>query len=310
MLIDRWGRPVTDLRISVTNSCNYNCFFCHREGHYVRGEEMRPEEIGRLMRVLSKHGVKRVKLTGGEPLMRRDLEEIVSELKSSGAEEVSLVTNGYFLVERARGLREAGLDRINVSLHSLKRDVYERITGVDGLERVLKGIDEALLWGLKPIKLNFTALKGMNEGELWDIVNFGRRKGLKVQLIELLDPTSEYYFPLEDFERELDGVALRKEIRDFQNRPIFELDGVTVEIVKGSGNPLLCMGCTRLRVTAEGFFKTCISREDSLVDFISVMRNGGSDEEIFEVFKESVRLREPLHKLPGSSPKYDDVLEV
>jgi cyclic pyranopterin phosphate synthase len=309
-LIDRWGRPVTDLRISVTNSCNYNCFFCHREGHYVRGEEMRPEEIGRLMKILSKHGVKRVKLTGGEPLMRRDLEGIVSELKSSGAEEVSLVTNGYFLVERARDLREAGLDRINISLHSLKRDVYERITGVDGLERVIKGIDEALLWGLKPIKLNFTALKGINEGELWDIVEFGRRKGLKVQLIELLDQSSEYYFSLDDFERELDEIALRKEIRDFQNRPIFELDGVTVEIVKGSGNPSLCMGCTRLRVTAEGFFKTCISREDTLVDFISVMRSGGSDEEIFERFKESVRLREPLHKLPGSSPKYEDVLEV
>lgn len=314
MLIDRWGRPVTELRISVTNSCNYSCFFCHREGHRSGGDEMRPEEFGRLVRILSKHGIRRVKLTGGEPLMREDLEEVVREIGSSGVEEISLVTNGFFLKERARSLKEAGLSRVNVSLHSLRRETYARITGVDGLERVMEGIDEALRWGLSPLKLNFTVLRGINEGELWDIIGFARRKGARVQIIELLesDPSlASYHYPLEEFERELERIAMRKEIRELHNRPLFHLeDGTVVELVKGSGDPLFCMRCTRARVTHDGRFKPCIAREDNLVDFLSVMRGGGSDEEILERFKQFLRIREPYYKLPGSSPLYEDILEV
>ncbi len=314
MLIDRWGRPVTDLRISVTNSCNYSCFFCHREGHYLSGSEMLPEEFGRLVRILSKHGVRRVKLTGGEPLMRADLEDVIREIRSSGVEEVSLVTNGFFLRERARSLKEAGLDRVNVSIHSLKRDVYTRITGVDGLDRVTEGIDEALRWGLAPLKINFTVLGGINEGELWDMVEFARKRGLRVQFIELLgrDPSLKaYYYSLEEFERELERISVSKEIRELHKRPIFHLDdGTIVELVRGSGDPIFCMNCVRARVTHDGFFKPCIAREDNLVDFLSVIRRGGSDEEILERFKQFLRIREPYYKLPGSSPKYDDILEV
>lgn len=312
-MIDRWGRPVTELRISVTKSCNYSCFFCHKEGHYSSGDDMRPEEFGRLVRILSRHGVRRVKLTGGEPLMREDLEDVIREIRPH-VEEVSLVTNGFFLRERAKSLKEAGLDRVNVSIHSLRRDVYIKITGVDGLERAIEGIGEALKWGIAPVKVNFTVIRGMNEGELWDVVEFARRRGLRVQFIEMLERNpslADYHYPLGGFERELEMVSLRKEVRELHNRPIFYLDdGTIVELVKGSGDPLFCMKCTRVRVTHDGLFKSCIYREDNLVDFLTLMRNGGSDEEILEIFKQFLRVREPYYKLPGSSPKYDDILEV
>ncbi|MEM1520488.1 MAG: GTP 3',8-cyclase MoaA [Candidatus Korarchaeum sp.] len=314
MLMDRWGRPVTELRISVTKSCNYSCFFCHREGHCSGGDEMRPEEFGRLLRVLSKHGIRRVKLTGGEPLMREDLEDVIREIRSSGVDEVSLVTNGFFLRERAKSLREAGLDRVNVSIHSLRRDVYIRITGVDGLERAIEGIDEALRWGIAPVKVNFTVIRGINEGELWDVVEFARRRGLRVQFIEVLERNpslADYHYPLEEFERELERVSVRRDFRELHNRPLFYLeDGTMVELVRGGGDPLFCMRCTRARVTHDGFFKPCIYREDNLVDFLTLMRSGGSDEEILERFKQFLRVREPYHKLPGSSPKYGDVVEA
>ncbi len=314
MLLDRWGRPVNNLRISVTNSCNYNCFFCHREGHEVEGGEMTPSEIGRLVRLLVGQGIRTVKITGGEPLVRKDLEEIVREIKEAGVEEISLVTNGWFLPGRACSLREAGLDRVNISLHSLRRDVYRRITGVDGLERALEAVNSALRCGLTPVKLNVTVLRGYNEGELWDLVRFASSKGVRIQFIELLDMDPDlrkFHFSLEDFEEELGRVAVRKEVRDLHGRPIYHLEeGTTVEIVRGTGNPFFCMRCTRIRVTSDGFFKTCIRRDDNLVDFLSVMRSGGTDEEILEAFKRAVRLREPFHKLPGSRPIYEDVVEV
>ncbi len=314
MLLDRWGRPVTNLRISVTNACNYECFFCHKEGHEIEGGEMTPSEITRLVRLLVRHGIRTVKITGGEPLIRRDLEEIVRGIREAGVEEISLVTNGWFLPERACSLKEAGLDRVNISLHSLRRDVYEKITGVDGLDRALKAVDTALECGLTPVKVNVTVLKGYNDNELWDLVKYASSKRIRIQFIELLDMDPglrRYYYSLDRFEEELEKVALRKEIRELHGRPLYYLDGgAVVEIVKGTGNPFFCMRCNRIRVTSDGFFKTCIRREDNLVDFLSIMRNGGSDEELLEAFKRAVRLREPFHKPPKASPKYDDIVEL
>lgn len=314
MLVDRWGRPVTNLRISVTNACNYSCFFCHREGHEINGGEMNPEEIGRLVRLLVRKGVKTVKITGGEPLTRKDLEEIIQRIKEAGVEEISMVTNGWFLSDRACSLKEAGLDRVNISLHSLRREVYRKITGVDGLDRALKAVDSALNCGLTPVKINVTALKGYNDNELWDLVNYASSKGARIQFIELLDTDpqlSPYYYKLDSFEKDLERMAVRKEVRDLHGRPLYYLgSGTIVELVKGTGNPFFCMKCTRIRVTADGFFKTCINREDNLVNFLSILRSGGTDEELLEAFKQAIRLREPFHKLPGAKPKYDDIQEV
>jgi len=314
MFIDRWGRPVTDLRISVTNSCNYNCFFCHREGHIVSGDEMTPEEIGRLVGILSRHGIKFVKLTGGEPLVRKDMEEIISQIRRHPVEEISMVTNGWFLAERACALKEAGLDRVNISLHSLRRDTYKRITGVDGLDRALKAVDKAIECDLMPVKLNMTVLKGINEDELWSMVEFSAKKGIAVQMIELLnmDPSlAKFYYNLSSFEEELKKISLRREVRRLHGRGRYYLEnGAVVEVVRGTINPLFCMNCTRMRVTADGFFKTCIWRENNLVNFISLLRSGATDDEILEAFKTAVRLREPFYKQKGATPKYDDIIEV
>ncbi len=311
LLVDRWGRPVNSLRISITNACNYNCFFCHREGHDVNGSEMTHQEIGRLVRLLSGLGIKYVKITGGEPLIRRDVEDIIREIRDSKVEEISMVTNGWFLTERACSLKEAGLSRVNISIHSLKRDVYRRITGVDGLDRALRSVDKSIECGLTPVKIDFTVLKGYNENELWDMIDYTSNKGIKLQIIELLpiDPSLiKYYYSLKGFEEELSKRAVRKEVRDLQSRPIYHLgNGATVEIVRGTVNPYFCMKCTRLRVTADGYFKTCLRKDDDLVDFLSIMRSGGSDEDLIEAFKEAVRIREPFHKLPGLRPRYDDV---
>ncbi len=314
LLIDRWGRPVNSLRISITNACNYNCFFCHREGHDVNGNEMTPQEIGRLIRLLSSLGIRTVKITGGEPLIRKDAEDIVREIKNAGIEEVSMVTNGWFLPERACPLKEAGLSRVNISIHSLRRDVYRKITGVDGLDRALKAVDKAIECELMPVKIDFTVLKGYNEDELWNMIDYVSSKGIRLQIIELLptDPSlNKYYYSLEKFEEDLSKIAIRKEIRDLHGRPIYYLDsGATVEIVRGTINPYFCMKCTRLRVTADGYFKTCLRKDNDLVDFLSIMRSGGSDEDLIEAFKMAVRLREPFIKPLGLKPKYDDIQEV
>ncbi len=314
MLVDRWGRPVTSLRISVTNACNYNCFFCHREGHDVNGSEMTPQEIGRLVRLLSGLGIRTVKITGGEPLIREDTEAIVRMIKNSGIEEISMVTNGWFLPERACSLKEAGLSRVNISIHSLRRDIYRKITGVDGLDRALKAVDKAIECDLMPVKIDFTVLKGYNEDELWDMIDYVSSKGIKLQAIELLpmDPSLvKYYYSLKKFEEELSKIAIRKEIRELHGRPIYHLrNGAIVEVVRGTINPYFCMKCTRLRITADGYFKTCLRKNDDLVDFLRIMRSGGSDEDLIEAFKRAVRLREPFHKLPGVKPIYGDIQEA
>ena len=261
---------------------------------------MTADEIVRLVRILAPYGIRSVKLTGGEPLVRRDLETIIKGIKGAGIADVSIVTNGWFLAERACSLKKAGLDRLNMSLHSLRRKTYVRITGVDGLARALEGLREAKSCGLDPIKLNFTVMRGINDDEIWEMVDFSAKMGVKLQVIELLDmgdDLSRFHCPLDEFEEELRRIAERWEIRSLHARPIYYLpNGAVVEVVKGAGNPLFCSQCTRLRVTADGKFKTCIRREDQLVDFLSLMRSGAGDDAILEAFKRAVSLREPFFK--------------
>ncbi|MEM3268491.1 MAG: radical SAM protein, partial [Metallosphaera sp.] len=143
-MIDRYGRPLEDLRVTLTHVCNFSCFFCHMEGEGTQSVVgLSPEQIGLVAKVSVEFGVKTVKLTGGEPTLRRDLPEIIRTIKLSGVREVSLTTNGFLLSNIAGKLKEAGLDRINVSLHALSKERFKDVTGVDGLDRVIEGIKEA-----------------------------------------------------------------------------------------------------------------------------------------------------------------------
>ncbi len=304
VLIDRFGRPVTNLRISLTLDCNYRCFFCHREGQTSGTSlEMTPEEIERLVRIASHLGIRKVKLTGGEPTVRDDIVEIVRRIKPHVI-DLSMTTNGSRMKELSRPLAKAGLDRVNISLHSLKPDVYRRITGVDMLNVVLEGVEEAVRY-LRPVKLNMTVMRGLNDGEIWDMVEFAAKTGTVLQLIELEAPREleetgffrKYFYPLKPVEKELEKRATETHERRMHRRKKYLIPtdhGIAeVEVVRSMHNTVFCANCTRLRATSSGSFKTCLLRRNDTVNFLTAMRNGASDAEIVDILKRAVLMREP-----------------
>ncbi|NJE46762.1 GTP 3',8-cyclase MoaA [Thermococcus sp. GR7] len=307
VLYDRFGRPVTNLRISITRDCNYRCFFCHREGqHFNVRLELTPAEIERLVKVASNLGIKKVKLTGGEPTVRDDIIEIVRRIKPY-LRDLSMTTNGSRLKELAKPLAKAGLDRVNVSLHSLKPDVYKKITGVDMLDVVLDGIEEAVRY-LSPVKLNMTVMKGLNDSEIWDMIGFAAKTGTILQLIELEAPREmtqtsffrKYFYPLKPVEQKLEEMAVETRERRMHRRKKYfvptEYGIAEVEVVRAMHNTIFCANCTRLRVTSDGKFKTCLLRKRDLIDFATALRNNASDAELVELFRKAVLMREPYWK--------------
>ncbi len=302
MLRDAFDRAVTNVRISLTPACNFSCFYCHREGYSPRDPGlMTPGEIRRIVEVMGRFGVSAVKFTGGEPTLRPDLEEIIREVASiNSVRDLSLVTNGSLLVGRVGRLADAGLDRINVSLPSLRRERFRLITGVDALDRVLAGIREASRAGFRQVKINRVVLRGINDDEIDDLIDFARKVGAIVQLIQLEDPdpnsdlVRRYGVGLEDITSELDlqgRLIYRRE--GMHNRPVYDVGGVRVEVVGPMGNSDFCFHCTRIRITHDGRFKPCLFRDDGYVDFLSMMREGASDDVLAAAFIRAVSLRIP-----------------
>ncbi|HTT35877.1 MAG TPA: GTP 3',8-cyclase MoaA, partial [Thermoplasmata archaeon] len=242
---DRYGRPVTDLRISLTQRCNLKCVFCHMEGQPVAREELTPAQIERVVRIASGLGVDRVKLTGGEPTLRSDLVEIVERIAPL-VSEVSMTTNGLRLADLAARLKAAGLARVNVSVPSLDPAVYRELTGVDGLESTVRGIRAAIQAGLGPVKLNAVSLAdATNDPSSVDrLIGFAQDVGAWVQVIEFenvsgrVDP--EVYRSLHSELSRLTRSAAARAFRTSQNRLhgrpryTFERKGrpVTVEVVQ------------------------------------------------------------------------------
>ncbi len=302
LLIDNFGRPVRSLRISVTQKCNYNCIYCHMEGiKYNISNEMTPKEIERVSRILVKFDIKKVKITGGEPLIRKDIIEIIEAFKKTGMNEISMSTNGSLLKELAKPLRKAGLNRVNISLPSLKKEVYEYITGGGKIENALEGIDAAIEAKLLPIKINTVILRGINENEIYDFINFSKNKKVILQLIELVETTPDFYkkyhVNLDKYENEIKEKALKIEIRDLHNRKKYKLDNnVEIEFVKPMHNSLFCLKCDRIRITPDGKFKTCLFVNNGLIDFLTIMRNEENDEKIIKLLKRAISLRKPYFK--------------
>ncbi len=306
MVFDRYGRPLTSARISITNTCNLNCIYCHHEGVADKSqEEMTPGEITRVTAILSRHGVGKVKLTGGEPLIRRDVCDIVSGIAGTeGIMEVSMTTNGVYLGKFAKELREAGLRRVNVSLDTLNKGVFADITRGGDLSKVLFGVENALDAGLKPVKLNMVVMNGINEGEIHDILKFSSRDGVVLQLIELMTTGDgffkDHFYDLDEVEAGFEKVAKGVVTRKFmQGRRKYLLNGAQVEVVKPMHNTEFCSNCSRIRVTADGKFKPCLMRRDNQVDFLSALRNGASDEELESLFETAMYNREPFFKKTG-----------
>jgi GTP 3',8-cyclase len=299
ILEDPYGRRVTGLRISITERCNLSCMYCHHEGaEYCTcgpvGHEMKPELICGIVREAAKFGINKVKFSGGEPLFRKDFEEILTCLPP--LKEISATTNGILLEKRAKTLKAAGLDRVNISLDSLIPEKYEAITGArpGSLEKVIKGIDSAVEAGLTPVKLNMVLLKGINDNEIDSMIEFVRSYKGKVilQLIELMniDPNlSKYMIDSKSLEKSLAERASEIRVRHLHHRKKYIINGIEVEFVRPMDNSEFCAHCSRLRVTADGKFKPCLLVNDNLVD----VREAKSSEEIEKLLKLAVSRRKP-----------------
>ncbi len=308
VLSDRFGRPVTNARISLNSSsrCNFRCIHCHMEGiKSASSKLMTANEIQRVVAVMSHFGIDAVKLTGGEPMLRRDILQIVQKLKAVGLREISMTTNGTRFSKLAEPLRDAGLSRVNISLHSLHRGRFRFIAGVEGYDQALSSVSAAIGANLLPVKLNMTLLKDVNDDEIEEMIRFVHGLGgdgkVVLQLIELVvtDPTfySKYHCDLGAIEELLKARALAIYRRGLHNRPRYVLpEGVTVEVVRPMHNSEFCMKNNRIRITHDGKFKPCLLRDDNCVDFLGRMRAGASDDQIAETFKRAVLLREPFFK--------------
>lgn len=304
---DAYGRTIYNLRISVNQECNFSCFFCHEEGLWGQrpGDKtyLPPEEIQTTVNALTHFGIREIKITGGEPLLRKDIESIVKNLSVlNPIEDISMTTNGYYLEEHATHLKRAGLDRVNVSLNSLRPEVFAQITQTsrNHLQKVIAGIKEAKKVGLEPVKVNFVALKKVNIQEIPDIIEFAKENDLHLHLIEYHAPNEEeelykrYFYPLDDLEDTLTSKAERVEIRTLQHRKKTILpDGTEAEFVMPMANPEFCKNCHRIRITADGKFKPCLMRNDNHVDFTSAFHSENPEEAIVESYTRALKLREP-----------------
>jgi len=266
-------------------------------------KEMTVDEIVRIVRLAAGLGIFKVKLTGGEPLMRKDVVEIVKGIAAvPGLADVSMTTNGTVLAPLAKELHANGLKRVNISLPTLNGEVYNKLTG-GRLEDVLEGVEAAVEVGLYPVKLNMLILKGVNDDAVPEMVTFAKETGTILQLIELepINISSAYYSAnhksLDEYEKLLKQKAVKVETRKYmQNRRIYHLPNVKVEVIHPTENTEFCMRCTRLRVTSDGKLKPCLMRNDNLVDILTPMRNGVDDQELIELFKLANQKRQPYNK--------------
>ena len=298
MLVDGFGREVSGVRVSLTDRCNFDCVYCHNEGlGDTRGpmeaadDEMDTNEVVRFLEVVREFGVEKVKFTGGEPMLREDLEEIIR--RTPDGMETSLTTNGTFLPGRAEDLREAGLDRVNVSQDALDSEDFAEITKSGAYERVLEGVEAALDAGLDPVKLNMVVFEGTVEFIPEMVEHVGVNSGLQLQLIEYMPEIAGHPEWAIDIARVHDWLSERAdriEHREMHDRRRYWVDGGMVEIVDPVGNETFCANCHRVRVTHEGYLKGCLNRNDDL----RPMGEMGK-EEIRAAFREVVANRVPYY---------------
>jgi cyclic pyranopterin phosphate synthase len=298
MLEDDFGREVTGVRVSLTDRCNFDCVYCHNEGlGDTRGpldpqdDEMSTDDVVRFLEVAAEFDVDSVKFTGGEPMLRDDLEEIIR--RTPECMEVSMTTNGTYLPGRAEGLVDAGLERVNVSQDALDREAFAEITKSGAYDRVMEGVEAALAAGLDPVKLNmvvFEQTAGYVEGM---VDHVAENDGLQLQLIEYMPELTgrpEWNIDIQRVHDWLAEIADEVEHREMHDRKRYWVNGGMVEIVDPVENPTFCANCHRVRVTHEGYLKGCLNRNDDLRSMGEMTRD-----EIRETFRETVANRVPYY---------------
>jgi len=333
LLEDSHGRVIRDLRISVTDRCNFRCLYCLPETEEAanfyrtkfdalrnptpgpaaalqwkpRSELLTFEEIVRLVRICVGMGIEKVRLTGGEPLLRRGLEELIRQIAAlAGVKDLAMTTNGFQFVQKADGLKEAGLQRVSFSLDSLERENFKKITGRDGLGQVLSGIRKAQELGLEPVKVNCVVIRGINDHEIEALADFACRQGLVMRFIEFMPLDSQRLWQRElvvtgaEIRARLSrrfGLLPRPSTNVSETARRWQFAGKQAEI--GLISPVsepFCGHCNRIRITADGKLRTCLF---SVVehDLKPLLRGGKSDNQIAAWLSERVWLKEERHHI-------------
>lgn len=313
-LVDRYGRTVRDLRISVTDRCNFRCTYCMPEeglNWLDRAEVLTFEEIERVARIcVERFGIDSLRLTGGEPTVRAHLPKLIERLAAlrladGRKPDIALTTNGATLRSISQQLRDAGLDRINISLDSLQRERFLAMTRRDELGNVLAGITEAVRTGFEKVKINSVIERGTNDDEIIDLATFGREHDVEVRFIEFmpLDATNEWekkkvvtqdeivslisaVYPLEQIPAR--GAAPADRWRYLDGRG-------TVGVIPSVSHPF-CGDCDRVRITSDGQFRTCLFATDEF-DLRAIMRNGGSDDDMAQLIVDAVATKWAGHQI-------------
>lgn len=308
-LVDRFGRVHTNLRISVTDRCNIRCFYCMPDENIrfkPRHELLSFEEIARFARVAAALGVNKLRLTGGEPLVRTGLANLVQQLSViPGIEDIALTTNGILLADQAEALRDAGLHRLNISLDSLNETTFQRIARREGLQRVLDGIFAARRAGFTRIRLNAVAIRGITEAEIVPLGRFAREHDFELRFIEFMPLDAENHW-------ENSQVLSGEEIRTALENEFGPLEPVTrhdpsqpatdYAFTDGVGrigfiNPVsqpFCGDCNRLRITAEGQIRNCLFSQEEW-DARAALRGGATDAELAALIETAVSAKQPGH---------------
>lgn len=268
-MIDTAFPVVSHLRISVTQQCDMDCFYCHHEGQTHAHQEISLETVRSIARDSGDLGIRFVKITGGEPLLRKDIFSIIEAFAEIPAiEEISMTSNGLLLEKMANGLKQAGLSRINIGCDTIFSPFLSK-----RFDQVLPGIEAAFRAGLNPVKLNMVILKGINDKEIPLMIDYARQYHFILQLIELIpngDPSLDQYFlPVSEIEKTLEKLADKIVVRELQSRKQYTINGAIVEAV-GPSKHDFCGHCLKIRITSDGFVKPCLRRSDNLVPYTGI----------------------------------------
>lgn len=281
MLLDSLRRPLGSLRVSVTDRCNLRCIYCMPEEDYrwlPRADLLSFEEIARVVHACVQTGLSRVRITGGEPLLRRDLPNLVQMLAGAGVQDLALTTNGLLLAEQATALRNAGLQRVTISLDSVDPDTFGRMAQRSGLEQVLRGIEAARSVGFAELKIDTVLMRGVNDGQVVPLLEFARAAGAELRFIEYMDVggatrwTSEQVVSRADILREV-GKATPLVGRGSAPAERFRLSNGQIFGIVPSVTEPFCGACDRARLTADGHFLLCLYAREG-VDLRQALRNG------------------------------------
>ncbi len=305
---DSFDRRIDYLRISITDRCNLKCFYCRPDKkikYYDKGEVLKDDEIVRIVRIAHKYGVRKVRLTGGEPLMRKNILRLISSLKETGIHELGLTTNGIKLSEHALDLKRAGLDRVNISLDTMDAEKYKQITNGGDISLVLKSIKASEKAGLTPVKINTVPISGLNDNEIESFASLTFKHNYHIRFIEFMPATCGNVWEKSKCVKSSEVLKIISKLGDLEQMKFrgkgpsrnYRLKGAAG--VVGIISPIsdhFCDHCNRLRLTAVGKIRPCLFSKEE-VDLKTPMRRGASDADIESLFCHAIQIKPKGHDI-------------